>query len=107
MENLIDNLRSQFDIVLIDAPPLLPVTDGALLASIADGVVLVVHHGSTKHQEVRAAVDRLTAVNARLFGVVLNMTPHSSKSAFASGYSYTYEDPNRSRKGITGRRARR
>ncbi len=107
MENLISNLRSQFDIVLIDAPPLLPVTDGALLASIADGVVLVVRHGSTKHQEVKAAVDRLTAVNARLFGVVLNMTPHSSKSAFASGYSYTYEDPNRARKGITGRRARR
>lgn len=107
MENLINNLRSQFDIVLIDAPPLLPVTDGALLAAIADGVVLVVRHGSTKHQEVRAAVDRLNAVNARLFGVVLNMTPHSSKSAFASGYSYTYEDPNRSRKGITGRRARR
>ena len=108
MKSLIDSLRSQFDVILIDAPPLLPVTDGALLATLADGVLLVVRHGSTKHQEVHAAVDRLTSVDARLFGVVMNMTPHSSRSAFASGYAYTYEDPQskKANRRNPGRRAR-
>ncbi len=60
MRSLISELRHRYDIVLIDAPPLLPVTDASLLASISDGAILVVRHGETGLDEVRTATERLT-----------------------------------------------
>ena len=52
MEKLLGDLREQFDIVIIDAPPLLPVTDAALLAAQADGALVVVRHGKTTRDQL-------------------------------------------------------
>ncbi len=87
MVALLRQLQQRFDVVLIDAPPLLPVTDAAVLTRICDGAVLVVRFGKTKREQVEQAVEALRNVDARLLGSVLNMSP--SRGPEAGGY-YTY-----------------
>ena len=89
MKDLLTRLREQFDVVLIDAPPLLPVTDAAILGSASDGAILIVRHGKTTRDQVSSAVDRLDSVDARLLGTVINMTP-AKRSGYGYGYSYGY-----------------
>ncbi|MCK9930944.1 polysaccharide biosynthesis tyrosine autokinase [Frankia sp. Mgl5] len=81
MSDLIEVLHSRFDIVLIDAPPLLPVTDAAVLATRVDGALLVARVGRTRREQLRRAAEALRAVDARIIGTVLNMVP-------AKGYYY-------------------
>ncbi|MET3808445.1 capsular exopolysaccharide synthesis family protein [Nakamurella sp. UYEF19] len=75
MVGLIERCRQQFDVVLIDAAPLLPVTDGAVVARDADGVILVVRHGSTTRNQIVNAIGAMDTVEARLLGTVMNMVP--------------------------------
>ncbi|BCB83828.1 hypothetical protein Psuf_011410 [Phytohabitans suffuscus] len=73
--DLLDRMRERFDIVIIDTPPLLPVTDAAVATVRADGALVVVRCGRTTRPQVATAVRALAAVDARLLGFVLNMTP--------------------------------
>ncbi|MFC6286085.1 polysaccharide biosynthesis tyrosine autokinase [Nocardioides sp. GCM10027113] len=91
MEKLLAELRDQFDVVIIDAPPLLPVTDAALLAARSDGALVVVRHGRTTRDQLGHAIERLDAVDAKTIGVVVNMTPaRKSSSPYGYGYGYGY-----------------
>lgn len=91
MARVIQQLRDQFDIVLIDAPPLLPVTDAALIASMVDGAIVVVRHGKTTADQVRGAVDRLEGVGAKPVASVFNMTPRKAgRYGYGYGYGYGY-----------------
>lgn len=90
MHRLLAEAREIFDYVIIDAPPLLPVTDAALLAAEADGAVLVVRHGRTTTHEVETARARLESVGANLLGVIVNMTPEMKRTASRYGYGYGY-----------------
>jgi len=72
MAQLVQDLRSQFDYILFDTPPVLPVADVAVLSKVSDGVVLVVHGQHTPIEVVAACRDRLRQVRARILGVVLN-----------------------------------
>lgn len=91
MVSLVEQLRAEYDVVLIDAPPLLPVTDAALISSVVDGAVLVVRHGKTTADQVRAAVDRLEGVGAKPVAAVFNMTPvKSGRYGYGYGYGYGY-----------------
>jgi capsular exopolysaccharide synthesis family protein len=89
MSNLLGKLGSHFDYVVIDAPPLLPVTDAAVLAAMADGCVLVTRHGKTTRESLDRAVQSLAAVNARLLGTVLNFAPARTRNGY-DGYGYGY-----------------
>jgi Mrp family chromosome partitioning ATPase len=89
MKTLLKDLRERFDIVLIDAPPLLPVTDAAILAAESDGAILISRHGKTTRDQVSAAVGRLDSVDARLVGTVANWTP-ARRNAYGYSYSYGY-----------------
>jgi len=71
MESLISSLKSRADIVLFDAPPIVAVTDAALLASKLDGVLLVVSAGQTKREHAQRAKELLEKINVRLVGAVL------------------------------------
>ncbi|GAA2608893.1 polysaccharide biosynthesis tyrosine autokinase [Paractinoplanes durhamensis] len=73
MEELIAELRDRFDKIIFDSPPLLPVTDGAVVAARADGALLLVRARKTTAAQVTAAVRALAAVDARLLGPVFNM----------------------------------
>ena len=91
MNSLIGQLRDEYGVVLIDAPPLLPVTDAALIASVVDGAVLVVRHGKTSADQVRGAVERLEGVGAKPVAAVFNMTPtKTGRYGYGYGYGYGY-----------------
>jgi len=72
MEEIIAALLERADVVLFDAPPVVAVTDAAVLATKVDGVLLVINAGGTKRDYARAAKARLEKVNANLLGSVLN-----------------------------------
>jgi capsular exopolysaccharide synthesis family protein len=82
--------RLEYDVVLVDAPPLLPVTDAALLTAQSDGALLVVRHGKTTKEQLAGSIKRLDAVEGRTLGVVLNMVPQRRTSGDGYGYGYGY-----------------
>jgi len=71
MEEVIAALSERADQVLFDTPPVVAVTDAAVLATKVDGVLLVIGAGKTRRDQARAAVQRLEQINARLVGAVL------------------------------------
>jgi capsular exopolysaccharide synthesis family protein len=75
MSALIAEQRRRFDMIVIDTPPLLPVTDAAVVAVKVDGTIMVVRSGGTTGAEVTRAVAALRTVDARLLGCVLTMHP--------------------------------
>ena len=90
MRDLLIQLRPQYDVIIVDAPPLLPVTDAAVLAAQADGALLVVKHGRTRRDQVATAASRLTQVDASPIGIVLNMAPSKRRGGGTYGYAYGY-----------------
>lgn len=90
MSTLLAELRPAFDVIIIDAPPLLPVTDAALIASQVDGAVVVVRHGRTTREQLAGARERLAAVGATTLGAVFNMVPRKGRGNYGSGYGYGY-----------------
>ena len=91
MATLIRDLERSYDLVLVDAPPLLPVTDAAVLANIVSGALVVVRHGHTKREQLARAIQSLRAVDAHIFGLVLTMTPTKGPDAYYYGYGYRYD----------------
>lgn len=71
MEEVIAALAKQADQVFFDTPPVVAVTDAAVLATKVDGVLLVISAGKTRREQARIAVQRLEQINARLVGTVL------------------------------------
>ncbi len=72
MSSVIQELLSYYDMVFIDTPPIISVTDAAVLSSIIDGVILVVGSGRAEKSMVMKAQELLNKVKARILGVVLN-----------------------------------
>lgn len=91
MIDLVTELRSRFEVIIVDCPPLLPVTDAAVASTWADGTIMVVRHARTTRLRVSSAVEVLRAVDARLLGVVVSMYPSRFAKSRAYGY-YTAED---------------
>lgn len=87
MKALLDRL-SQEAVVLLDAPPLLPVTDAALLSALADGAILTFEVGGTYKEQARLTGKILGQVDARLLGVVLNRASRRSMGSVYYGYGY-------------------
>ncbi len=85
---LLSELREQFDYVIIDSTPLLAVTDAAILAAGADGVLIMTRFGQTKREQLTHAVENLESVGAPLLGAVFTMLPARGGSKY--GYNYTY-----------------
>ncbi|RGA00541.1 polysaccharide biosynthesis tyrosine autokinase [Microbispora triticiradicis] len=90
MRTVLAQLTEEYDMVIIDAPPLLPVTDAAALGAICDGALLVVRHGKTRREQVLRAAELLSSINARLVGTVLNFVPAKHGSYYGYGYGYGY-----------------
>ena len=82
MPGLIKQLAQQCDLVLLDTPALLAVTDALVLAPAADGVVLVVGRTQARREAVRAACQQLANVKARPIGVVVNRAEKNGSSHY-------------------------
>jgi Mrp family chromosome partitioning ATPase len=87
MRSLLEYLSSEAT-VIIDAPPLLPVTDGAVLTHQADGALLVVTAGKTTYDLAAKAFGALESARGRALGMVINKAP--MRGADASPYAYDY-----------------
>ena len=87
MRRLVQQLRDGFDYVVLDAPPLLPVADAAILSHVVDGTFLVVDVRRVRRHELRESLQGLEHVNSRPLGLVLNQVRRNESS-----YSYSRED---------------
>jgi capsular exopolysaccharide synthesis family protein len=72
MASFLSSAKERYDLILIDSPPILAVTDSQILSAICDGVAMVVNYGQTKREIAKKALDSLAHSNARVLGVVLN-----------------------------------
>jgi succinoglycan biosynthesis transport protein ExoP len=88
MRDLLASLAARYDAVIIDSPPVLPVTDPQVLARAADAVLLVVAYRETSRRGLRRAIELLGRVDATVVGTVLNLVP--AKEAYG-GHPYRYE----------------
>jgi polysaccharide biosynthesis transport protein len=102
MISLLNQLTNQFEVTILDAPPLLPVTDALVLARRVDGVIMVVRPTVTKWAALSNAFKQLKQVNANVIGVVLNDVQikrsryyHYSRyygKEYSKGYQYMESD---------------
>ncbi len=88
-QRFIDEMRDQYDTIILDSPPLLAVTDAQVLTTLSDGTVVVVQHGVTKKDEISQAKDLLEKVKGNILGVVLSQIPPEDNGYY---YYYSYED---------------
>lgn len=102
MEMLLDTVRQQYDTIVIDAPPVLPVTDPAVLAAHASGVLFVTSvDGRALQGDVARALETLDSVGARVLGIVANRVRRSRRPSDYYGYAPnapTSESPRRARR---------
>jgi succinoglycan biosynthesis transport protein ExoP len=88
MRDVLEELRGQYDHIVVDTPPTLSVTDAVVLSPRADAIVLVIRSGQTTKQALRRSRDILTQVNAKVSGVLLNAVDLTSPDYY---YYYEYQ----------------
>ena len=93
MKNLIQNLKKDFEYIFIDAPPVVPVTDAAIMSNYVDGVILVFASGVIEIELAQKAKESLENVNANILGVVLNKI--NTKNDKYSSYYYYYGEEDK------------
>ncbi len=86
-KRVLGSIDDGVDLVILDSPPVLPVSDPLVLASIVDGVILVVSASSTDTRQVTRAVDRLRQVDAPILGTVLNQFDPKDAEKYVYGYT--------------------
>ncbi|BDZ48175.1 hypothetical protein GCM10025867_04160 [Frondihabitans sucicola] len=85
MHALIAELTAGHDYVLIDAPPVLPVTDAAVLSTLASGAIVVTAVGRTTKNQLRSALDNLEKTGSRAVGSILTMMPVKGPNSYGYG----------------------
>lgn len=99
MSKLLAGLAGDFDAVIIDAPPLIPVTDATVLAQKVDGVVLVVGTGKIRSRDLDKSIAALKLVKANVLGMVLNWLPAKGPDAYVYSYYSRNSKLPRNKKG--------
>ena len=89
VREIFTRLRDQYDLVLIDSPPVLPVTDAAILSQYADATLMLAAAGQTRRSDLHRAVEKLDQVGTTILGTVLNKVTRHTGSYY--GYTYTYK----------------
>lgn len=91
MERLLEHFGERYGQIVIDSPPILAVTDSAVLAAHTDGVVLVLRSGETEQRAAERSVDQLRRLGVRMFGAVLNeVSSGSTDDSYYLQYYYSY-----------------
>jgi capsular exopolysaccharide synthesis family protein len=87
MHEILNELREKYDVVVIDAPPVLPVADALAIAPACDGALLVVRYGKTRRDQLANAVVALRRAELDVLGTVLNFAPRHGQDSY---YYYRY-----------------
>lgn len=90
---MISTVREEFDIVILDSPPVLPVVDSRYLAQVADIIVMIVRFANTTQSEFREAATQLAEVaqpGVRLLGALNRNAGNTSRRYYESGYAGYY-----------------
>lgn len=91
MGQVVEDLRERFDYVIVDAPPVLAVTDAAVLGKLASGLLVVVASGSTSKQELDGALRSLETAGVTVYGIVATRIPSKKSGRYGYGYgTYAY-----------------
>jgi polysaccharide biosynthesis transport protein len=98
MAELIDSLENDWDIILLDSPPMVAVTDATIISKEIDAMLLVVHSGKTDKHSFKRTVNSLNTIKVPLIGVILNSV--TSKNSYGS-YYYYYQNYSYSRDDIS------
>ncbi|MBC8032275.1 MAG: polysaccharide biosynthesis tyrosine autokinase [Pyrinomonadaceae bacterium] len=93
MKGLLDLAGDFFQYIVIDSPPIASFTDGVLISSLVDGVLLVVHGGKTSRQVVKRTRQMLQEIGAKIIGVVLNKAEIHSSDYYYYHYDYKPDYP--------------
>lgn len=88
MKELIDGMKAEFDILIIDSPPILSAADSVEIASLTDGVVMVVKAASTPIPSVQTAIDQIADVGGKVIGCILNSVDLEKEDYYYSYYRY-------------------
>lgn len=91
MKNLLNALENEYDLVILDSPPIGLVTDAAVLSALADGIIIVYHAGKTKKEILLKSVNALKKVNSNILGIVMNMV-QSEHNMYDKSYYYNSEN---------------
>ncbi|HYF75403.1 MAG TPA: CpsD/CapB family tyrosine-protein kinase [Candidatus Nitrosocosmicus sp.] len=87
MRYLVERLEQEYDMIILDSPPVGMVTDAAVLSTITDGVIVVCLTGKTKREDLGKSIDSLKKVNANLLGVVMNKAIYRKNSIYNAYYT--------------------
>ena len=98
----LDALGQSVDLVILDSPPVLPVSDPVILASLVDGVIVVASAGVTDRRQLVKAVDRLAQVDAPLLGTVLNRHDPMGNVDYSYGHDRPEVDPGDDESPVAG-----
>jgi succinoglycan biosynthesis transport protein ExoP len=90
MDDVLKELLARSSVVVFDSPPLLPVTDAAILTSLTDGALLVARAGKTRRDALASSAESLRRVGGQVLGVVLNRVPARNRGNSYGGYGYGY-----------------
>jgi capsular exopolysaccharide synthesis family protein len=88
MRLLMSKLRSQYDRIILDSPPVMVFSDGLVLSRLADGVIFVVWGAMTGRDNIKKSVQAISGVNSRILGIVLNNIDLTSKSSYYYYHPY-------------------
>ncbi len=100
MKTMLEELKTQYDYIFIDTPPVGVVTDAVILAKLATGTILVARKGYTTYEALRRTLRAIELVDVRPIGVILNASNEAVHYGGLSGYNYyhskvhTYEQPD-------------
>jgi len=92
MRDFIEELKNDYDIVLIDAPPVLAVTDAQILSTIVDGVIFVASYGEAQKNALVDAKHLIDKVGGKILGIVFNKVPESVSGYYGKYYKGYYEN---------------
>jgi capsular exopolysaccharide synthesis family protein len=88
MADLLERLSASYDMVLLDSPPLLPVTDAVVLSNLAGGALVVVGADRIHRPQLQQSLESLETAGAHLFGIVMNKIARREAAAYAYGSGY-------------------
>ena len=92
MKNLIEKLKTLYDFVIIDSPPVGVITDAQLLATLSDGVLIVAASAEVTNEALNHSKQLLENVNAKIIGIILNKLERESNGYYYYNYYAAYED---------------